>query len=192
MNTHEPLIVSSEAELDYWFRRHLGQFGYVKALSERKGKFQKPYPDYWCITEDMRAERVELETLSYHFVVHQHDPAKVDRVICVEDNHALYGLKLPYNFTVLGGLVVGGYQGAERCIWQARKALYPKINSLASELSILHWRMDAVDDTKCFYCHEPVEKYNQATLAKHRGCVVKSQLWLQGTVGGNWRLIEMV
>ena len=185
------LIVSGEYEFESWFKKNLDKFGYIKRLVEPKGIYQSPFPDYWCVKEDMKVERVELEALSYNFHLHRHDLTEVDRVISVENNHWLYGSDLPDKFTIIGGIVISkSYQPAGRSLYEAVAKLVtpPKKKLPAVFLSLLRWRMPP-DCYDCFYCGKSID-YTSSSYSEHSTCIEKVKLWIRQLIVTNFDLLS--
>jgi len=74
-------IIRSEFEFSKWFKKNFRKLGYDKIIRGDKGKF----PDYIMLKKG-KETRVELETLSSHFILHKHDPKKIDEVVCIEED----------------------------------------------------------------------------------------------------------
>ncbi len=78
-------IIKSEKEFSTWFKKNFKKLGYDKILRKDMGRF----PDY-IMEKKGKKIRVELETLSSNFLLHKHDPKKVDEVLCIKKD-----IKLP-------------------------------------------------------------------------------------------------
>lgn len=72
-------IINTEYRFSEWFKKNYKKLGYSKILKKDFGKF----PDYLMLKKG-KAVRVELETLSSNFILHNHDPKKVDEVVCIK------------------------------------------------------------------------------------------------------------
>ncbi len=69
--------VKDELEFHNWFKENYNKLGFEKILSYNKG-----FPDF-IMSKNSKKIRVELETKASNFVLHNHDPKKVDLVICI-------------------------------------------------------------------------------------------------------------
>ena len=82
--TKKKEIVSSEEEFKKWFIGNYKKLGYSKIIRKDIGV----YPDF-IMLKDGKEVRVELETLLSNFVLHKHNPKKVDEVVCIKKNISL-------------------------------------------------------------------------------------------------------
>ena len=73
--------IKNEEEFEKWFENNFIGLGYEKIIKKNKKRF----PDYIMLKGNRRI-RVELETKSSNFVLHNHDKRKVDIVICIDDD----------------------------------------------------------------------------------------------------------
>ena len=146
--------VKNERELQNYFQKDLGlRMGYVKILKEDVGRFRSPFPDFWAIGKDRFAEAVEIEVLSYNFVLHGHDIGEVDKVYYAINNHALYGISLPNEFVQLEGIeVVDTYFGGKGCrtYVSLRNALTKSSEYYLS--SFLNWFQPLDKANSCVVC----------------------------------------
>ena len=71
--------IKNEFELKKWFERNFKKLGYSKIIKGDSGKF----PDF-IMSKNNKEVRVELETSSSNFILHNHDRNKVDEVICIK------------------------------------------------------------------------------------------------------------
>ena len=74
-------IINSEYKFSGWFKKNFKKLGYSEILKKDFGKF----PDYFMLKKG-KPVRVELETLSSNFILHNHDPRKVDEVVCIKED----------------------------------------------------------------------------------------------------------
>ncbi len=79
--------IKSEFEFSKWFKKNFKKLGYFKILKKDFGKF----PDFLMLKIGKKV-RVELETLSSNFILHNHDIRKVDEVVCIKKD---VNLKVP-------------------------------------------------------------------------------------------------
>ena len=70
--------IKSELEFKKWFKKNYKKLGYSKIIKDKKGKF----PDF-IMLKNNKYVGVELETLSSNFILHNHDPKKVNELICI-------------------------------------------------------------------------------------------------------------
>lgn len=151
----KPAIVGNEKEFERWFRRHLAHFGYVKVLVEPTGPYTSPYPDFWCVTQDFKVERVELELLAYNFFKHEHDHALCDKIICAEDNSSLYGLtdsSIPI-IEIPEVKVIPNARNQFRCCDRFEEAFRP--GNLRRLGALLNW-WQPPGATRCIICGQPL------------------------------------
>ena len=76
--------IRSESEFKVWFKNNFRKLGYTKIIKDNKGKF----PDFIMLKNKKRVG-VELETLSSNFILHKHNPRKVNEVVCVKRDISL-------------------------------------------------------------------------------------------------------
>ena len=69
---------NNEEQFTNWFMKNYQSLGFDKIVEHRKNKF----PDF-IMTMDNEEVKVELETLSSHFIQHNHNPKHTDFVICL-------------------------------------------------------------------------------------------------------------
>ncbi len=74
-------IVHNEKEFSDWFEKNYKKINYEKILKNNKGK----YPDF-VMQKKGKKILVELETLSSNFILHKHNPKKVDEVLCIKED----------------------------------------------------------------------------------------------------------
>lgn len=77
----EKELIKSEKELNEWFILNYKQLGYSEIIRKDIGIF----PDF-IMKKGEKKVRVELETKASHFLLHKHDPKKVDEIICIEND----------------------------------------------------------------------------------------------------------
>jgi len=77
---------NNEEEFRKWFKKNFMIFGFSKIIEERKTKAGSP--DF-IMESDNKPIRVELETLSSHFIEHKHKKEEIDLVICLVNNRKL-------------------------------------------------------------------------------------------------------
>jgi len=70
----------SEYQFHEWFKKNFSLFGFDKIIEERIRS--DGFPDFIMLRNNKEV-RVELETLSSHFILHKHDPKNVDLVVCI-------------------------------------------------------------------------------------------------------------
>ena len=75
---------NNEHEFSEWFKLNYYLFGFDKLIKEQKNAT----PDF-ILSRNGKKVRVELETLSGNFIIHKHNPADVDLVICLINNKKL-------------------------------------------------------------------------------------------------------
>lgn len=179
-------LITCEADLSRYFRAHLSDFGYTKALVDAaKGRYPS-YPDYYCIREsDGKVERVELEVFSHTFCLHGHDTAGVDKIVCAEDNELFYHQYPSYlTKTVSVGLEVSPqYARATRCIYRARAVL----NTMGGHRERLLYQVLGWHDHPgiCRICLTPLGTgdtrrltYTKEDAEGHQICLSKAAVWL--------------
>ena len=76
--------IESEGELKKWFMTNYQKLGYSKIVRKDIGIF----PDF-IMLKNNREIRVELETLSSNFILHNHNVKKVDEIVCIKHNSGL-------------------------------------------------------------------------------------------------------
>lgn len=184
MKNKGPKIIAVEKELATWFRKNLSQFGYIKALVDPSRGIYPSYPDYWCIKEDGTIDRVELESLSYNFYLHGHDPADVDKVVCAENNCHLYGADTPPNLITLHWLVNGTQEA--RCLLKINDILNKEGHHKRKALFYtLTWRQPP-GNPHCFHCGKSLGHsdrqgkihYSLVQAECHEQCMKKAESWL--------------
>ncbi len=79
--------VRNETEIDNWFKKNYKKLGFSKIIRKDIGEF----PDY-IMLENGREVRIELETKTSNFILHNHPIEKVDKIICIEKD---IELKIP-------------------------------------------------------------------------------------------------
>lgn len=67
-----------EKEFHNWFKENYKLLGFDKLIVELK----RGFPDF-IMEMDGAILRIEIETVSSNFILHKHDPKKVDLVICM-------------------------------------------------------------------------------------------------------------
>jgi hypothetical protein len=72
-------VISSEKQLKEWFIGNYKKIGYNKIERGDIGVF----PDF-VMVRNKKKIRVELETLSSHFILHKHKRSEVDEVVCIK------------------------------------------------------------------------------------------------------------
>ena len=70
----------NEYQFHEWFKNNFHLFGFDKIKEENKRNDGSP--DFIMLRSNQEV-KVELETLSSHFILHKHDPKDVDLVICL-------------------------------------------------------------------------------------------------------------
>src|SRR4030042_3820905 len=73
--------IKNELEFRRWFEKNYKKLGYSKIIRGDKGAF----PDF-IMLKGKKEIRVELENLSSNFILHNHNPKKVDEVVCIEED----------------------------------------------------------------------------------------------------------
>ena len=73
--------IKSELEFSRWFEKNFKNLGFDRIIKRDDGRF----PDF-ILERKGKEIRVELETLSSNFILHKHDPSKVDEVICIKND----------------------------------------------------------------------------------------------------------
>lgn len=102
---------NNEKEFSKWFEFNYHLFGFDKITKKREYKF----PDFQVLYEGKKIE-VELETLSSNFILHNHNPKKVDLVICLikDKNIPVKTIEIS-PFKLIGGDIIT-FKG-ERELW---------------------------------------------------------------------------
>lgn len=77
-------IIRSEKELKNWFMDNYESLGYSNIIRKDIGIF----PDF-IMLKNGKEIKVELETISSNFLLHNHDIKDVDEVICTQDDAKL-------------------------------------------------------------------------------------------------------
>lgn len=72
------ILIQSESEFKKWFVENYKKLGYSMILRKDIGEF----PDF-IMLKNKKKVKVELETLSSHFILHKHDIHKVDEIVCI-------------------------------------------------------------------------------------------------------------
>ena len=72
--------IKNELEFHNWFKKNYKQLGFNNLKLHNKG-----FPDF-VMEKNNKEIRVELEILSSNFLLHKHDPKKVDKVICIKND----------------------------------------------------------------------------------------------------------
>lgn len=72
-------VIRNELELKRWFEKNFKKLGFSKIIRRDVGVF----PDFIMLKGNKKV-RVELETKSSNFILHNHNPEKVDKVVCVK------------------------------------------------------------------------------------------------------------
>ncbi len=75
-------MIKIKDELDFhrWFKKNYNKLGFTKIKS-----YNKKFPDFIMLEGDKEV-KVELEVLSSNFILHKHNPKKVDKVICINQD----------------------------------------------------------------------------------------------------------
>jgi len=96
MKTLTEIIIHNENELDAWFKENYKELGftYVKRVTSK----DIGSPDY-IAKRNGKLIRIELETLSSHFISHKHSHEEIDLVLCVAVDK-----ELPIKTEVVPGL----------------------------------------------------------------------------------------
>jgi len=71
--------IRTENEFKKWFEKNYKKLGYSKIIKKDNGKF----PDFIMLRKGKEI-KVELETLASNFILHKHNPEKVDEIICIK------------------------------------------------------------------------------------------------------------
>ncbi|MDY6788773.1 MAG: ribbon-helix-helix domain-containing protein [Candidatus Nanohaloarchaea archaeon] len=80
VNVFESVIpFKDEKEFGKWFEDNLEKFGFKEVVERRK----RSSPDYRLKDGEGNMQEVELELLGKNFIYHDHDPEKVDQIICL-------------------------------------------------------------------------------------------------------------
>jgi hypothetical protein len=74
-------LIKNEFKFRKWFEKNYKKLGYSKILRRDVGTF----PDF-IMLRGKKELRVELETLSSNFILHNHNPKKVDEVLCIKED----------------------------------------------------------------------------------------------------------
>lgn len=77
--------IRNEADFNNWFRENYKSLGFSKIIR----KDISSCPDFIMLDKNEKKVKVELEIKSSNFILHGHNPKKVDRVICVEKDQEL-------------------------------------------------------------------------------------------------------
>lgn len=179
---------SSERQFHAWFKKHLGAFGFDKALTDYQGKYHLTTPDFWCLVEGWRDGgsryfvRCELELLSQNFIQHEHVPGESDYIVCCEDNFELYGAEPPIGVIEVGLPVATGkwYPRSANRIREIldayRRQTAHAYRSLASTLA---WFQPG-DARSCWVCSKVFTEFT-TTGAVNWGleCSRHNTCWLQ-------------
>jgi hypothetical protein len=75
------IAIRDESDLHNWFKKNYEKLGFTKILKYNASGF----PDFIMQEKDKRV-KLELEIKASNFILHKHDPSKVDKVICIEKN----------------------------------------------------------------------------------------------------------
>lgn len=73
--------IKTELEMRKWFEKNFRNLGYSAIIKKDAGIF----PDF-IMKRNGKYIKVELETLSSNFILHNHDINKVDEVICIKND----------------------------------------------------------------------------------------------------------
>ena len=90
--------IKNELEFRRWFEKNYKKLGYSKIIRGDKGAF----PDF-IMLKGKKEIRVKLENLSSNFILHNHNPKKVDEVVCIKED-----IKLSVPTRTLNGLEYEG------------------------------------------------------------------------------------
>jgi len=82
INMFYGLKFKNEREFSLWFEDNLDYFGF-KLIVKKNNNI---YPDYIIKTNKGKNVKVELEFFSKNFILHNHDPSKVDLIVSVYTN----------------------------------------------------------------------------------------------------------
>ncbi len=74
-------LIKNELEFRRWFEKNYKKLGYSKIIRGDGGVF----PDF-IMLKGKKELRVELENLSSSFILHNHNPKKVDEVLCIKED----------------------------------------------------------------------------------------------------------
>ena len=77
------IFVRNELEFQNWFKENYKNFDFEKIV-----KSTNAFPDF-IMYKNGKNVSVELETHSSNFLLHKHDPKKVDEVICIIEDISL-------------------------------------------------------------------------------------------------------
>lgn len=78
----ENIMTGYERDLVEWIKKHYKELGYDKIIKYH----EKNYSPDFIMLRDNKQVGVEVETLSSNFILHKHDPKKVDEVLCIVNN----------------------------------------------------------------------------------------------------------
>ena len=87
-------LITNEMEFKNWFEKNFENIGYSKIIKDNKGRF----PDFVMLKENKKVG-VELETVSSNFILHKHDPKKVDELVCIKED-----VKIPITTIIINQL----------------------------------------------------------------------------------------
>lgn len=76
--------INSEKGLKEWFMINYRKIGYSKIIKKDSGDF----PDFIMLKNGKKV-RVELETLTSNFLLHNHNIKKVDEIVCIKKDISL-------------------------------------------------------------------------------------------------------
>jgi len=74
-------LIKNELEFRRWFEKNYKKLGYSKIVKGDGGVF----PDF-IMLKGKKEIRLELENLSSNFILHNHNPKKVDEVLCIKED----------------------------------------------------------------------------------------------------------
>lgn len=75
------LLKYPESALRLWFIDNFGKLGYEQIIGGSQEGWKRSIPDFVVLKNNQKI-RVELETVSSHFILHHHMPQQVDEVVC--------------------------------------------------------------------------------------------------------------
>jgi hypothetical protein len=78
------MIIYDESGFKEWFEKNYKKLGYSKIIKDNLGKF----PDF-IMLKDNKKLKVELETKSSNFLLHNHSLKDTDEVVCIENDKNL-------------------------------------------------------------------------------------------------------
>ena len=113
----QKMIVINEKQFHRWVEDHIRDFGFDEVVTSQLTRF----PDI-VAKKDGERTRIEVETMSSNFLLHQHDPSMCDLVICLVKD-----VELPIKIVVVKEV---GYEPIKTTVVTIHPDSWLKLNAL--------------------------------------------------------------